>query len=332
VIAADRLRPPSPLDLAAAAYKDWLHVNVFDFDRGQIGLVNASLHGDPDDPRSLAAGAVLLGDVTTGWRGHVEVIAAYDARLADGGLAVASIAGITLDGASGGVFVRAGLPGGDFELEATAAPSALPMVAEAPTPFGSGWIAWRASPRMAVAGWVRVDDDTRPVDDMAVYHDHNWGRWFWGDDLGWEWGAFLSPSGPAFVTTRPTDRTHREGRTALRAHLGAQTRSFHPRTVESRLTGTLEPPPGRVPGAMAALHSGRARPRLPARVTVVADDGYDRVELEASLVHAAQIVVAEPARPGYAFIHELLGRFGYRARVGGIETAGEGLVAFEHVD
>ena len=54
---------------------------------------------------------------------------------------------------------------------------------------------------------------------------------------------------------------------------------------------------------MAALHSCRAHPLLPSRVRLVADDGYDRVELEARLAHTAQIVVAEPARPGYAFIH-----------------------------
>lgn len=332
MIVADRLRPPSPLDLTAAAYKDWLHVNVFDFDREQIALVNVSLHGDPDDPRSLAAGAVLLGDVSAGWRPHVEVVAAREARLADGEIAVANVAAIALDGASGGLRVHGELPGGGVELEASAAPVAVPVVAEGPTPFGSGWISWRAAPRMTVTGSLRVDGVTRAADNTAAYHDHNWGRWFWGDDVGWEWGAFLSRDGAAFVTTRPTDRSHRGGRTALRAHVGRQTRSFHPRTVQSRLMGRVDAPPDRVPGAMAALHSGRAQPSLPARVSLVADDGYDRVELEASLAHAAQIIVAEPARPGYSFIHELLGRYRYRARLGDVETAGEGLTAFEYVD
>jgi hypothetical protein len=332
VILADRLRPPSSLDLTAGAYKDWLHVNLFDFEREQIALVNVSLHGDPDDARSLAAGAVLLGDVVAGWRGHVEVASARDARLAQGEIDVDDVAAVALDEASGGLSFRGSLPGDGFDVDASAAPAAVPIVAEAPTPFGSGWIAWRATPRMTFTGRVGSDARTRPADDMAVYHDHNWGRWFWGDDLGWEWGAFLTPDAAAFVTTRPTDRAHRDGMTALRAHVGTQTRSFHPRTVESRLAGRLEPPPVRVPGAMAALHSVRTRPTLPAEIAVVADDGYDRVELGASLVHAAQIVVAEPSRPGYTFIHELLGRFTYRACLGGADTAGEGLVAFEYVD
>jgi hypothetical protein len=332
VIAADRLRPPSPLDLAASAYKDWLHVNVFDFARERVGLVNVSLHGDPDDPGSLAAGAVLLGDLRRGWRQHVEVVAAADAKRADGEIAVADVAAIALDEARGGLDVQGRLPRGDVELQAAAFPSATPIVAEQPTPFGSGWIAWRAMPRMSVAGWLRVDGEMRSGDDIAAYHDHNWGRWYWGDDAGWEWGAFLSPDGAAFVTTRPTDRSHRDGGTAFRAHVGSQTRSFHPRTVHSRLGGRLEDAPGRVPGAMAALHAGRAQPRLPSRVSVFADDGYDHVELEASFEHAAQIVVAEPACPGYGFIHELIGRFRYRTRLGGADATGEGLVAFEYVD
>ena len=99
-----------------------------------------------------------------------------------------------------------------------------------------------------------------------------------------------------------------------------------------QLDGRLQQPPPRGPGAMAALHSGRARPHLPSSLRLVADDGYDRVEIEAQLVHAAQIVVAEPARPGYAFIHELLGTFAYRSRIRGVEAAADGLVAFEHVD
>jgi hypothetical protein len=332
VIAADRLRPPSLLDLTAAAYKDWLHVNVFDFARGRIALVNVSLHGDPDDPRSLAAGAVLVGDVEDGWRQHVESVGAREAVVAHGAIAVGEVAAIVLDETDGSVSMSGRLPGGALELDATALPAAPPIVAEAPAPFGSGWIAWRATPRLRVTGRLRLDGETTAVDETAAYHDHNWGRWFWGDDVGWEWGAFLSPDGASFVTTRPTDRAHRAGGTALRAHVGGQARAFHERTVRARLEGRLEGVAPRGPGAMAALHSARARPLLPSRVHVVADDGYDRVELEAKLVSAAQIVVAEPARPGYGFIHELIGTFAYSARVGGVASRGEGLVAFEHVD
>lgn len=332
MIVSDRLRPPSAVDLTAATYKDWLHVNVFDFARGRVGLVNASLHGHPADPRSLAAGAVLLGDVKDGWLQRVEVIGACEATVRNGEIAVGDAATIYIDEGSGGLGIHGKLPGDQVTFDLAVLPAAAPVRAEALTPFGSGWIAWRVIPRMTVTGWVCVEGETTPGDDTAAYHDHNWGRWYWGDDAGWEWGAFLSPDGSAFVSTRPTDRNHRAGGTALRAVVGGRERSFNPRTVTIRLGGSLHELASRAPGAMAALHSCRAHPDLPSRVSVVADDGSDRVELEARLAHAAQIVVAEPTRPGYGFIHELVGDFHYRARVAGADIAGEGLVVFEHVD
>ena len=154
MIVADRLRAPSAVDLAAAAYKDWLHVNVFDFAHGRVGLVNVSLHGDPADPRSLAAGAVLLGDVEDGWVQRVEVIGAGEATAGHNEIAVGDVAAILLDDAGGGVGVHGRLPGDRGGFDLAAFPSATPVVAEAATPFGSGWIAWRAVPRMTVTGWV----------------------------------------------------------------------------------------------------------------------------------------------------------------------------------
>jgi hypothetical protein len=332
VIAADRLRPPSSLDLSAEAYKDWLHVNVFDFERDRIGLVNVSLHGNPRDRRSLAAAAVLLGDLASGWSRHLTVLSAVEAEVSDEAVVIGDTARISLDPASGGVGLLGRVPELGIELEAVGWPAAAPIVAEQPTTFGSGWISWRAMPRMKLVGRITAGGERASADTLVAYHDHNWGRWYWGDDAGWEWGAFLAPDEVTFVTTRPTDRAHRAGASALRAQLGTHTRSFRERTVRVGLEGRLERPPGRVPGAMAALHAARRFPRLPARVLVEADDGYDRVELDARFTDATQLITAEPARPGYGFIHELLGCFDYRVRLDGEERSGEGLAAFEYVD
>jgi hypothetical protein len=332
LIVADRIRSPSAVDLTAGSYKDWFHVNVFDFVRRRVALVNVSLHGDPHDPRSLAAAALFVGDFDSGWAPYVDVLGAYEADITFERVAVGETASISLDAASGGLAVHAGSPDGRLRLDLAAFAAAPPIVVERPTPFGSGWLAWRATPRLNVTGWVRVDDATTSGDESVMYHDHNWGRWHWGDDVGWEWAAFLAVDGDVFVATRPTDRNHRSGGTALHGMAAGRSFGFEPRTVRMQLEGRLDAAPKRLPGAMAALHSGRARPWLPSALLLVADDGYDRVEIAASLAHAAQIVVAEPARPGYAFIHELLGTFAYRSVVRGVETSGEGLVTFEYVD
>ncbi len=45
-----------------------------------------------------------------------------------------------------------------------------------------------ASTKMTVNGTLTVDGQTYALDNKRGYHDHNWGYWSWGDDLGWDWG------------------------------------------------------------------------------------------------------------------------------------------------
>lgn len=45
-----------------------------------------------------------------------------------------------------------------------------------------------ASPRMEVSGNLSVAGETYSLNNSRAYHDHNWGYWSWGDDLGWDWG------------------------------------------------------------------------------------------------------------------------------------------------
>jgi hypothetical protein len=47
------------------------------------------------------------------------------------------------------------------------------------------------------------------VESEVAYHDHNWGRFWWGDNFGWTWGTILSqqPENPwSLVFLRMTDR------------------------------------------------------------------------------------------------------------------------------
>ena len=57
--------------------------------------------------------------------------------------------------------------------------------------------------RLTASGSVTTGTTTIDVRRASAYHDHNWGRWHWGDDVGWEWGAFMAESpGPAIVISR----------------------------------------------------------------------------------------------------------------------------------
>lgn len=330
---ADALRVPPPLDPTAPAYKDWLHLNVFDHRSGVVGLINTSLHGPPGDPRTRVVGAALFDVPDVGWAGNLMVRGLDETRVGSAAIGLEAV-GLAVDHASGNVAASAELPDDRFALSLRATASQEAVMVDRPLPLGSGWISWYVVPRLAAAGTVQVGGTMVSLDGASVYHDHNWGRWHWGDDFGWDWASFLAPPpGPAVVFARTTDRLRRRPGPAFLLVTGPGTyRRFTGAAVDVRTEGRLDAPLRRVPGAMAALRSDRAAPRLPARVRVRADDGVDRVEVDFAARGCAQLVLADPVWRGHSFVHESSGTFTFSGRLGGVEQSAVGLGVVEHVD
>ena len=265
--------------------------------------MNVSLHGAPDDPRARAIGTALLHLPDVGWVGERRGARAV------GGARRGGQRGAVADGAGGrlpvGTRARLGavLPRDALALRLTAQAAAPAIDIEQQLPFGPGWVSWYVVPRLTVSGELTVGSRRIDLAHASAYHDHNWGRWYWGDDVGWEWGAFLTPApGPAFVLSRATDRQHRRvGNPVLIVQRGSRRRTFGGRTVAIDYAGQLDGRLRRLPGALAALHQDRATPRLPARVTVRANDGRDRVEIVFTARAAAQLIAGDPAVRGYGF-------------------------------
>ncbi len=330
MIGADALRPPAPNEPTANAYKDWLHLNVFDFHGGNVGILNASLHGAPQDARSLAVGVGLVRNPERGWIGEVETGPLAAAAVGRAGIGFPHMA---LAIAADGVHATNRATVAPIELRIEAKPASRPINTGESFPFGSGWIGWRAIPRLDLLG--RFEIAGRPIDlkRSAAYHDHNWGRWHWGDDAGWEWGAFSATLGPTLVFSVITDRSHkRRGVATLTLDDGARRRTWTGEQICMSTSGRLHRLDRRLPGALAALHQDRAHPSLPRRVSIEADDGFDRVALQLDVESAVQLITADPIVRGYSFIHELVGDFHYRANVSRRSFDGWGLGVFEYVD
>lgn len=329
----DLLRPPLPLDPTAAAYKEWLHVNVLDHESGAIGLVNASLHGDPLSPRARALGTALVHLPDRGWIGNAEVRGADEARLGIASIALEQVA-VAIDHQGAAALASARLPAEPLSATVRARFGSEPVHVEMPLPLGSGWIAWYVVPRLEASGELVAGGHAASLRHASVYHDHNWGRWFWGDDFGWEWGAFLSPgSGPAFVLARTTNRHHTTfGPALLVADTPAGRRTFGSEQISIAFSGRLDTRLRRVPGALAALHGDRANPGLPARLEVDAADGADHVRLRFDARAAAQLIAGDPMRRGYTFLHELVGAFSAEGTIGGTPCSCSGLAVVEYVD
>lgn len=332
-LAADHLRPPWPGEPTASAYKDWLHLNVFDHASGAVGIINVSLHGAPDHPAARAVGTALIHVPDAGWIGEVSARGLAEARLGELSIALDRVA-IGMDTRSGTVAASVRLPADEIVADLQGTPLRRATVTEQQAPIGAGWIGWYAVPRVALDGTLRVGDLTVDVRRASGYADHNWGRWHWGDNVGWGWAAFLAPApGPELVLSRITDRSHSlQGPAELQLGLGGRTRRFPSAGVTMRWDAPRVLPARRLPGAAAALHSDRAASRQPAGLDVVANDGRDRVTLRFDTRSVAQIVLADPMRRGYSFLHELVGEFRCSGRLGRESFEATGLAVVERVE
>ena len=268
-----------------------------------------------------------------GWAGNVEIVGFDEVAIAETSIALEHVA-LVVDHRSGNVRASVRFPEEPLRLDITATSAGPAIAVDEPLPLGAGWFSWSVVPRLTVAGEATVGGRRLDLAHASAYHDHNWGRWHWGDDLGWDWGAFLSPaSGPAIVLARTTNREHSEaGKPAIVVHIDGMRRSFIGPTLQLERSGALDATLRRVPGSLAALHSDRARPPVPARLRLRGDDGVDWVELEFTARAAAQLIAADPAVRGYAFVQESVGEFTCTGRIGGVSFRDRGLGVVERAD
>ena len=320
----DRLRRPPALDLMASAYKDWLHVNIFDHSTGLVGLCNVSLHGSPMTAvarrrrsRPRRDGWCASGMCRSGRYGC--------ARRSVSRSGSATLSPSLRDGA---IDVAAHLPN-ETAVDLSCIATAPAIAAEQPELFGSEWIARRASH----GSWLDV------FHRLGGRRSARTGRW----------GITITTWAMALGRRRRLGmgRVRRRGRHRHR-HV-SDDRSVPP----DRLTqcpcgvGTDHPP---LLGALCSHHAdrevqgqvgqasrrnGRA-PRWPDNTSSprgCPDRSRRRFTglSPSSARFSIQLITADPVAPGYGFIHELAGPFEFESAIDGSTTiAGNGI--FEHVD
>jgi len=332
MILLDSLRPPTLMDPSVGAYKDWLHLNVFDHAASSVGLINVSLHGAPDDKRSRAVGVALVCQPDVGWFGNLEIRGIEEAVIGRASIAMEHTA-LAVQANTGTVMASVQDPHSALAARVTATAAAPPINGDEKLSLGGGWISWYAVPRLTLVGDWTISGQHTNLKTASAYHDHNWGRWHWGDNLGWDWGCFLTPGseGVGFVLSRTCDRAHRIfGKHNLVVQVAKKRRTFAGSAVTLDYSGTLEIA-RRIPGALAALHHDHAGIKLPNYLEINADDGMDRANVQFSAHSAVQLILADPQVRGYSFIHEMAGSFNCSGCIGGTEIYDSGLGILEMV-
>jgi hypothetical protein len=279
---SDFIRAPLLATARPEGYQEWYHFVVHR--PGWRLLVNFSLAGEirPGGGHGLSARVIVLAHDerwagTAARFGHPELTVSPD-------LGTLTAAGNRMTVAEDGYRLVVDLPEHDISGELYLIPASQPFAVNN-QPVGEGRLNWLFVPRLAATGWFRIGDRRQQLREAVAYHDHNWGRFRWGDDFGWEWGSVLpiDPEEPwSFVFMRMTDRGRRncysqalhvwrhDEPAALFRHAGLEVRS-------AGLLGRQ--PDCTVPPAMRLVLGGIASD-VPESIVIAGERHGDRVRAE----------------------------------------------------
>jgi hypothetical protein len=324
----DAFNPPVAGSADAARYSEWHHFNFNDEASEVYGLFNLALSGDVSQPPRARAGvSLVVCERGVGWHGTMNVPARgapscrvgrrrdrWQQRLRRGATS---------------------WPGRWDGSSPSTRPTRRKRVPCASITSGRGRLF--LSPSFDVEGTLILDGREIPLRGATGYHDHNWGTWDWGRDIGWDWGYLIEPPGSGRTKTRHpplsivfgqvTDATRVAARSDLVVLVweGERwSRAFVGDAVSITTTGERrygDVP--RIPGVLALLAPDR--PRIPERVDIRAADGDDVLEITLHVDAAMQFLIPHPATAGRTTIAELVGHYSERGRLDGRA------VAFEYV-
>jgi hypothetical protein len=277
---SDFLRAPVFATARPEGYKEWHHFVIHG--RGwrlllNFSLTSETLSGGP--PRLVPRMIVLAHDQR--WTGVVERFDTEPGMSAD--LTTLDLAGNRLTVEPGGYHVVVDLPGHDISGQLHLTPTARPFVAN--QSIGEGRIYWFFIPRLRADGWFSIGRREHQVVGDVAYHDHNWGRFRWGDDFGWEWGSILpsEPEAPwSFVFTRLTDRRRLQNlsQSLYVCHPDEPSTMFRDTAVQATSSGLLgRAPDCTLPPPMRLLLGGDASD-VPASIEITARSSADAVRVE----------------------------------------------------
>ena len=278
----DFVRAPVLATARPTGFKEWHHFVVHG--RDVRLLINFSLNNESfgTDEARLAPRVIVIAQ-DNDWTGTIE---RFDERALNtsADLGELTIGGNRMTIMPDGYQVTIDMPDRDTHGVLQFISASRPFVVRN-QPLGEGRINWLFVPRLRAQGWLRIDGREHRLDDELAYHDHNWGRFRWGDDFGWVWGTLLpaEPGNPwsmVFLQTTDRDRLrclsqalyvwHHDEPAAVFRHAAVQTRS---KGRLARAADCTLPPP------MRLLLDGEV-PSVPEQVDITATRAGDRVHAE----------------------------------------------------
>lgn len=335
-------QPESSLD-----WKDWYHFVLLDLDKGVRSLVNINLMGKPGQgeiqvsflvniPNQLISPAlqsespVASFGTTFSVEWKLDMVRPFPLLLQGKGFYLeinGKNALVQVQDARSQLSIR-------FQTEA----QATPLLVTEDSPFGSGFIGWGLVPGLQVTGELSVCGQNFSINhNWFCYHDRNFGRFRWGEDIGWEWlvaaGKSDDGSNLTFVLDWRTNKDHsQKGMPYIFIYLNNELcKVFLGSSLEINWHWSPSPIlPPRLPGIMASLFSDRTL-KMPQTLQIAAADEQDQLLLKVDFDAATELIVPDNQARQYTFIAEVTGKTEVNLALKGETLRSKGLIYAEYV-
>jgi hypothetical protein len=224
-----------------------------------------------------------------------------------------------------------------LSIQFDALATATPILVTENSPFGSGFIGWGLVPGLHISGELSVCGQSFPMSPhWYCYHDRNFGRFRWGEDIGWEWfvAYVICDDGTpmTLVLDQRTNKDHTErGFPYIFIYIGSElTKVFVGATLQIHWdwsdSSTIPP---RLPGIMALLFSDRQL-HTPTKLQVTAADEKDQLMINLNFESIVELIVPDNQQRQYTFIEEVTGSAAVILKLGEQIFPAQGLVYAEY--
>lgn len=225
-----------------------------------------------------------------------------------------------------------------LSIRCQAEAQATPLLVTENSAFGSGFIGWGLVPGLRVMGELSVGGQSFSIDpSWFSYHDRNFGRFRWGEDIGWEWFvAFATCDDGRQITLVLDQRTNKDhssrGLPYIFVYLDNELQKvFLGSNLSINWQWSSETVlPVRLPGIMASVFSDRTL-KVPETLQVEALDEQDRLLVNVNFETIAELIVPDNQDRQYTFIEEVTGRVEVTLFLKGETLKAKGLVYGEYV-
>jgi hypothetical protein len=212
------------------------------------------------------------------------------------------------------VSIRCNHPASAIRFSVDGFPAATPVYVPELFPFGKGFIGWGLIPGMDMNGKVFLHDKPITISTKwYCYHDHNYGRFNWGEDLGWTWFVISVFDSKGIKTSYVLHQGNNRDLTKTGIPFlfvyekDMLKKIFMGESVELNWQWNNEPEkPPILPGVMASLFADR-HVAVPSGFTVKATDDKDYLYIKMKRESVTEMILPDYDKKQYTFMKEMNG-------------------------